>query len=57
MKGRILYDSLNSTIDDLNQVFLSKYKILTTPRSAQSDQIRNKIHTYKEQETKDTKGG
>ncbi|KAI0235727.1 Spindle and kinetochore-associated protein 1 [Lamellibrachia satsuma] len=56
MKGRILYDSLNSTIDELNQVFSSKYKILSTPKSGQSDNTRNKIQTYKEQETKDTKG-
>ncbi len=57
MKGRTLYDSFNSTIDELNRVFASKYKVLSTGRTAQSDNIRNKIQIYKEQETKDTIGG
>ena len=56
MKGRLTYDKVNTAVDELNKSFSGKYTLLATKRSAQTDFIKKKMVSYKEEETKDTKG-
>ena len=50
------YEQINSSIDEFNAALTTKYKLIATPKSKQSDRVRKAIWEYKEQETKDTKG-
>ena len=56
MKGRLTYEQINSSIDELNKVFAAKYKLMTIPSKAQMDSVKKKIKAYKGQENKETKG-
>ena len=56
-RGRLNYEQINASIDEFNSALTTKYKLLATAKSKQSDRVRKAIWDYKEQETKDTKGG
>jgi len=56
MKGRLTYEQINSSIDEMNKVFAAKYKLMTIPSKAQMDSVKKKIKAYKGQENKETKG-
>lgn len=56
MKGRLTFQQINSTIEQVNSAFNSKYKLLATPRSKQSIKVKDKIVAYREQENADTAG-
>ncbi|XP_072920180.1 SKA complex subunit 1 isoform X1 [Hemitrygon akajei] len=56
MKGRMTYDQINAVIDELNTAVRAKYKILNQPLKSMSNITRNQYNTFKEQETKETKG-
>ncbi|XP_051866117.1 spindle and kinetochore-associated protein 1 [Pristis pectinata] len=56
MKGRMTYDQINAVIHELNATVKAKYKILNQSLKSMSNIARNQYNTFKEQETKETKG-
>ncbi|NXN19290.1 SKA1 protein, partial [Indicator maculatus] len=56
MKGRITYEQINNTVNEINKAVERKYKILQQPLKSMNMATRNHYHRFKEEETKDTKG-
>lgn len=56
MKGRVMYDQLNSAVKSINTAVTGKYKILQQPVKNMSNTARKLHQRFKDQENKDTKG-
>ncbi|KAL9986684.1 hypothetical protein ACROYT_G000859 [Oculina patagonica] len=56
IKGRVSYDQVNNSIDEIHKVITAKYKILRLPRSAMGEPVMKKYKAFKEAETPDTEG-
>ncbi|ESO89588.1 hypothetical protein LOTGIDRAFT_124768 [Lottia gigantea] len=56
MKGRVMYNQVNTLLDELNKTFTAKYKIVHQKRSTMNDLARKRNENYKSQQTKDTEG-
>lgn len=56
MKGRVTYDQLNATVQNINTAVKAKYRILHQPLKSLNNPSRKLLTRFKEQETKDTKG-
>ncbi|XP_046854084.1 spindle and kinetochore-associated protein 1-like isoform X4 [Xenia sp. Carnegie-2017] len=56
LKGRMKYAQVNSAIDQMNEVLMTKYKILATKRAGMGEDIMKKYREFKEQENEETKG-
>ena len=56
MKGRMIYETINRAVAEINKALAYKHSILTMPRRRQSIQVKNQIVAYKEQESKATDG-
>ena len=56
MKGRINYDQVNSSIDEIHKVVSAKYKILGLPRSAMGEPVMKKYKVGYKNYTSETFG-
>jgi hypothetical protein len=56
MKGRLTLDKLNAAIDEMQKLLQAKYKILSLNPAKMIDTTLKKYKTYKDAETKETKG-
>eukprot|EP01117_Protostelium_nocturnum_P009629 TRINITY_DN3439_c0_g1_i1.p1 TRINITY_DN3439_c0_g1~~TRINITY_DN3439_c0_g1_i1.p1 ORF type:complete len:279 (+),score=91.50 TRINITY_DN3439_c0_g1_i1:293-1129(+) len=56
MKGRITMEKVNQAIDDIQSVLSAKYKTLSQPIGKLSGESLAKFKTWRDEETKDTKG-
>ncbi|KAH9524684.1 Spindle and kinetochore-associated protein 1 [Bulinus truncatus] len=56
IKGRLTYDKVNQIIEQLDQAYRDKYKILGQKKATLSDLNRKRCEIYRSQESKDTKG-
>ncbi|XP_059155376.1 spindle and kinetochore-associated protein 1-like [Physella acuta] len=56
MKGRMTYDKVNVVIEQLDNAFKDKYKLMKQKKSTLNDANRKRYETYKLQENDNTKG-
>ncbi|KAJ3596878.1 hypothetical protein NHX12_003278 [Muraenolepis orangiensis] len=56
MKGRVIYEQLNTAVQSINEAVSGKYKIVRQPTKSLNNNARKLYQRFKDEETKDTKG-
>ena len=56
MKGRLSQDKVNYAVAEIQAQMEAKYRILATPTSKLSEAAFKRYRTFRDQETRDTKG-
>lgn len=56
MKGRLTYQKVNAVIEQIDRVFMEKYKIMKQRTASLNEVHRKQVEAFRLQENKDTEG-